>query len=663
MEKVPGGLQRASTLPDIIDGEARFVVSPQTRAQEDRPRSHTEQAHSAFGRELAAKLSSEAAGTEVTRRPSNLSNSSSSKVHRLLSNSDIVDQLDVPDLSPVSPLSPAAEPRGSHVSNRSAGAALVRAVTQSNLENKASGPGITKKGTADLVANLSQRESKTSQGSHKAVKSRQGVQLELLDTTALSGIQWNSLESYESMKVQVPLPDKWQFNFVFGLIIVLNAVLVSMETDMASEDLDQGHRIEMPESIMEGFEVFFTLAFLLELAIRMLYAASVRDFFKIPWNLADAFVVALSVLDLVLQAAQVAHIEQIQSWIRLLKLYRLMRLVRFFKELREVVRGLATSMRTLSWVLILISLLIFVMSVFLEQVEFGNPDTLRREDQAEYREDFNVRFGSVLRTMWALFELLTLEGWTHWAMPIVKSKPGWSLFFIVYIMFMHFGILNLIIAIMAEEMIGAKGSTEDTIQRIEDTLKEKQLETLKRIFLAIDSSGDLTLSKQEFEMAMLDPNIIAAFKKVKIPAQDFTWLFDLLDDDGSDSVDIYEFIQGCLRLNGLAKSQDLFQVLMQVTMISTMLRRFQQDILPDFILKMIQLLPGGMSEADEEMHRHGNDAGDFDSSNPKLGKQQVMCWKEFYARAEMIETRVASQLGVLENKLERLFDGQAKSQK
>merc|ERR1719161_2032106 len=137
-------------------------------------------------------------------------------------------------------------------------------------------------------------------------------------------------------------------------------------------------------------------------------------------------------------------------------------------------------------------------------------------------------------------------------MPIVKSEPLWAGFFIFYIMFMHYGVLNLIIAIMAEEMIGSKGSTEETIQRVEDGMKKQQLETLKKLFVAIDRSGDLTLTKQEFNEAMLEPQIVAAFKKVNIPAQDFEWLFDLLDDDDSGSVDVYEFIQGCLRLHGLA---------------------------------------------------------------------------------------------------------------
>jgi len=63
------------------------------------------------------------------------------------------------------------------------------------------------------------------------------------------------------------------------------------------------------------------------------------------------------------------------------------------------------------------------------------------------------RFGSVPRSMYSLFELMTLEGWEQVGRPLAMEEPAMSIFLFVFIMIFTFGLLNMIVAMVVEKTL------------------------------------------------------------------------------------------------------------------------------------------------------------------------------------------------------------------
>lgn len=74
------------------------------------------------------------------------------------------------------------------------------------------------------------------------------------------------------------------------------------------------------------------------------------------------------------------------------------------------------------------------------------------------------------------------------------------------------------------------------------------------------SLGSGTLSRQEFEEHLKDGYARSFLAMSKIDRRDAKTLFSLMDVSGDDELDIQEFTEGILKLNGYAKNVDMVEV-------------------------------------------------------------------------------------------------------
>merc|ERR1719160_2434509 len=74
-------------------------------------------------------------------------------------------------------------------------------------------------------------------------------------------------------------------------------------------------------------------------------------------------------------------------------------------------------------------------------------------------------FGSVLQSMYTLFQIQTLESWSEGiARPVLRRRPELVLFFIPYVILVTVGVLNVIVAILVEDVL------KQTLVEKEETL-------------------------------------------------------------------------------------------------------------------------------------------------------------------------------------------------
>jgi len=165
------------------------------------------------------------------------------------------------------------------------------------------------------------------------------------------------------------------------------------------------------------------------------------------------------------------------------------------------------------------------------------------------------RFGTVARSMYSLFELLTLENWQLVGRPLVSEQPAMALFFFVYIMIFTFGFLNMVVAVVVERTM-AHARLLDSVST--DVLRQqatKQLEFMSHAFRKCDTNDDGMVDRDEFESSMdclsgPQKALVQCFERLGIPTGDALMLFDILDADASGELSLQEFLQGCARVLG-----------------------------------------------------------------------------------------------------------------
>merc|ERR1712113_352931 len=78
----------------------------------------------------------------------------------------------------------------------------------------------------------------------------------------------------------------------------------------------------------------------------------------------------------------------------------------------------------------------------------------------------------------------------------------------------------------------------------------------------VDSKGVIT--REELQEAFKLERVQHYFSVLDIDIADSNYLFDMLDLDGSNEVDMEEFVTGCLRLKGNAKSIDIHTLMFEI---------------------------------------------------------------------------------------------------
>merc|ERR1719498_348750 len=128
--------------------------------------------------------------------------------------------------------------------------------------------------------------------------------------------------------------------------------------------------------------------------------------------------------------------------VRMLRLVRLVRLLRMFRELWLIVNGFLKSLKTLSWIMILLTLVLYAFGILITILVGHNCD---RDD--EVRLHFarcDELYGKVYRSMYSLFQIITLESWSEVLVrPVLwHFSPAYMIYYIIFMFLTTFGLLN-----------------------------------------------------------------------------------------------------------------------------------------------------------------------------------------------------------------------------
>ncbi|CAK8999551.1 Hypothetical protein (Fragment) [Durusdinium trenchii] len=121
----------------------------------------------------------------------------------------------------------------------------------------------------------------------------------------------------------------------------------------------------------------------------------------------------------------------------------------------------------------------------------------------------------------------------------------------------------VITGVFVDTAIQTSNSQRDIQIEREMELKDSFLKSLKDFFEALDTDGSGSIHLEEIKIMLQDPTLAAYFAVLGFDEVNANQIFHLLDDDESGEVSIEEFLEGCSKLKGAARSIDVHALMHQ----------------------------------------------------------------------------------------------------
>lgn len=206
-------------------------------------------------------------------------------------------------------------------------------------------------------------------------------------------------------------------NAILG-VILFNAIILGLETSkplMASIG-----------PLLVFLDTLCLAIFVIEIVAKLFVKRG--QFFRDGWNIFDFVIVGIALVP----AAQGLAV------LRALRILRLLRVVSVAPSLRRVIEGLLNALPGMGSVFLLMALIFYIGAVMATKL-FG--------------EAFPVWFGTLGKSGYSLFQIMTLESWSMGIVrPVMEQFPYAWMFFVPFILLTTFVVLNLVVGLVVNSM-------------------------------------------------------------------------------------------------------------------------------------------------------------------------------------------------------------------
>ena len=237
-------------------------------------------------------------------------------------------------------------------------------------------------------------------------------------------------------------------NIIMG-VILFNALILGLETSKAAMDA-AGSLILLLDKICLGI-------FVLEIVAKLFTRRG--QFFRDGWNVFDFLIVGISLFP----AGQGLAV------LRALRILRVLRVISVAPSLRRVVEGFVTALPGMGSVFLLMGIIFYIGAVMATKL-FGDA--------------FPEWFGTLGRSAYSLFQIMTLESWSMGIVrPVMETFPYAWAFFVPFIMVTTFAVVNLLVGLIVNSMQDAH---HEETNAATDTYRDEVLQRLSKIEAKLD---------------------------------------------------------------------------------------------------------------------------------------------------------------------------------
>eukprot|EP00930_Biecheleria_cincta_P035795 TRINITY_DN24599_c0_g1_i1.p1 TRINITY_DN24599_c0_g1~~TRINITY_DN24599_c0_g1_i1.p1 ORF type:complete len:487 (+),score=104.93 TRINITY_DN24599_c0_g1_i1:75-1535(+) len=339
------------------------------------------------------------------------------------------------------------------------------------------------------------------------------------------------------------------FKIIVSVVIVLNVIVLSMETDTPGDQLP-AYFLVFDNIFLVAFSTEFTamLVHHHRLGWKAFHAGfSIRDI------VFEGLIVFLGIFDLWVAPwlESLGMPQRVTVFARLLRLLRLVRVFRLFSPLKIFVTAIVGMME--KFIFIIVVLVLFVISVAVVLTELLGHGTCLgvplQEVKAEHAEEARMLrgyFKDVSTSAFTLFQLMTTDNWDDVASPLVTINPKWRLFFYSFIAFASWIMISVLTAVASDTFIAATADRKLGEQAEEQANHMLFVNFLKDSFIAADKDGNGKVDKEEFNHLIKQTYVTERMKElgINMSLRELQKAWDMLDVDDSGELTIEEFVNG-----------------------------------------------------------------------------------------------------------------------
>lgn len=388
--------------------------------------------------------------------------------------------------------------------------------------------------------------------------------------------------------------DKPCFDIFMACVVIINMGLLSVETEVQGD-------ATVWARVNEGF----LLTYLLEAALRFLRHGlkALHD----PITVMDVILVIIAFFDRLASENSLARALPVLRSSRILRL--LVRLP-YFKNSHNLFVLVSNSYKasmTLLWVVLLLLVILWSCATWTKEVLGASPAWVGSMDPTVEHEPFSSfdnyeYFGSVLRSVLSLLQLMTLSQWAdNIARPIVQVYPLIFIFFWFFLAATAYGLLMCVVSNVVQDAITA---AKRVAWRQQEDERQQRLDAAQRalkIFAVMDENGDGVLTVDELREALDTSDLEVILKDLQVPILDPDKLFSLFDRDGDGEVNQEEFVKGIVNMNEEVRPRDFVKLSIWVWNLMMRAQKLMEKLnhLEQQVLQLKEKLQGGF----DAMHR------------------------------------------------------------
>ncbi|CAE7739884.1 Cacna1a [Symbiodinium pilosum] len=385
-----------------------------------------------------------------------------------------------------------------------------------------------------------------------------------------------------------------------AIVILANGIVTGFQTDPLYRDWPGWIYVELAFA-------FFLLS---EIFLRM-YVLGWSGYWhgsEQKWNWFDIFLLAISTIDIVVHLAGSPTDISSASLLRLCRLIRLVRIVKVFRvkmmrDLRLMVKGLLAGVRTLLLAFVLLFAVLYVIAGFATMTIGSAERTVEM--------GFHGYFDNIPTSMFTAFRCFTGECINDDGRPLqtmLATEYGFIFvfFYVASYMLVTMGIFNVILAVYVD--ITMKAAKESDAQGADQNKREsirvaRTTRELIKIFSAAynafrdQSSADeeqpikpisasefmedgmtdqVHITKELFLLVIQDRHVQKLMDDLDLPP-DRANLFEMLDGDGSGTLQTAELLQGLLKVRGEVNKSDTVANLLATKAVQNLVSDYQDQ--------------------------------------------------------------------------------------
>lgn len=275
------------------------------------------------------------------------------------------------------------------------------------------------------------------------------------------------------------------YEYSIMLVIAANAVAIGAEIDNENY---------FPWWVWMIINTTFGAVYLIEMVLKI-FAFGWRRYFGSHWNCFDFAVTiatligdAFVVYQLATGASASSKKNGFSAVVPVLRLLRILRIAKMFHEMRVLLGSFVGSISALGWIVLLMGLWFYicacVCTVFMGRKQWMS------DKATPQAGELRTAFANIPMSMYTLFEVMTLEGWTDVVRPLLGNRPAMIIFFMFFVFVSAFFLLNLVTAVVVDRTMASQAQSEDSSQIVQEDEREEAITKLHMALLARNGSQD-----------------------------------------------------------------------------------------------------------------------------------------------------------------------------